>query len=343
MIVGWDIGGAHLKACLLNQDAQIVNIWQLPCPVWRGLDELHQCMQQVTQELTLHVHNQPLAHAVTMTAELVDLFENRMDGVEQIAQAIAQWIPQAKLYAGKQGFVDISQAHLYASLIASANWMASAQLAAKHYAQVLLVDIGSTTTDFIYVRDGQVQNIGMDDAHRLQEDELLYSGVVRTPLMALTPRIEWMGKQTNVAAEYFATTADVYRLTGELAAHHDLAATADGKDKSMKASFRRLARMVGADVESADTQVWLALAQAFRAAQLQLLQQSLARLVHRHNIPQQLALLGVGAGAFLVKQLAMDSQRDFLSPEQLISTQDQDLLDLAMMCFPAYAVAKLAL
>ncbi len=343
MIVGWDIGGAHLKACLLNQHAQIVHVWQLPCPVWLGLDELHQCIQQVTQEIALHTRSQPLAHAITMTAELVDLFENRINGVEQIAQVIRLCLPQARLYAGKQGFVDISQAQLYASQIASANWMASGELAATHYAQVLLVDIGSTTTDFIYVRDGQVRNFGLDDAHRLQEDELLYTGVVRTPLMALTPRIEWMGKQTNVAAEYFATTADVYRLTGELAAYHDLAATADGKDKSMKASFRRLARMVGADVESADTQVWLALAQAFRAAQLQLLQQSLARLVHRHNIPQQLALLGVGAGAFLVKQLAMDSQRDFLSPEQLISTQDQDLLDLAMMCFPAYAVAKLAL
>ena len=35
-IIGWDIGGAHLKAVLLDANGDVLNIKQLPCPLWRG-------------------------------------------------------------------------------------------------------------------------------------------------------------------------------------------------------------------------------------------------------------------------------------------------------------------
>ena len=53
------------------------------------------------------------------------------------------------------------------------------------------------------------------DADRLASGELVYHGAVRTPLCALGPRVAWRGAELNVMNEFFATAADVYRLTGE--------------------------------------------------------------------------------------------------------------------------------
>ena len=37
-IMGWDIGGAHLKAVMLDAKGDVVSSIQLPCPLWKGLD-----------------------------------------------------------------------------------------------------------------------------------------------------------------------------------------------------------------------------------------------------------------------------------------------------------------
>ena len=59
------------------------------------------------------------------------------------------------------------------------------------------------------------------DAARLATGELVYHGVVRTPLCALAARVPFRGSAVSVMNEFFATTADVYRLTGELDPAHD--------------------------------------------------------------------------------------------------------------------------
>ena len=39
MLIGWDIGGAHLKGVRV-EDGVITKAVQLPCPLWQGLDKL---------------------------------------------------------------------------------------------------------------------------------------------------------------------------------------------------------------------------------------------------------------------------------------------------------------
>ena len=75
------------------------------------------------------------------------------------------------------------------SAIASANWRASAGWAARRMPAGMLVDIGSTTTDLIAFRAGRVASDSRTDADRLATGELVYHGVVRTPLCALARRI----------------------------------------------------------------------------------------------------------------------------------------------------------
>ena len=43
-VIGWDIGGAHVKACLL-QNGQVLDVAQWGCPLWQGLDHLTRALQ----------------------------------------------------------------------------------------------------------------------------------------------------------------------------------------------------------------------------------------------------------------------------------------------------------
>jgi len=69
---------------------------------------------------------------------------------------------------------------------------------------------------------------GSTDAERLATGELVYPGVLRTPLCALARRVRFGRAKVHVMNEFFATPVDGYRLTGELAAAHDQHRAADG-------------------------------------------------------------------------------------------------------------------
>ena len=66
--------------------------------------------------------------------------------------------------------------------------MATAAFIAPLVSQGLLVDVGSTTTDIIPIRQ-KVLALGYDDYQRMVYEELVYTGVVRTSIMAVARRI----------------------------------------------------------------------------------------------------------------------------------------------------------
>jgi probable H4MPT-linked C1 transfer pathway protein len=334
--VGWDVGGAHLKAALVAATGEVLQVCQVACPLWRGMAQLEQAFAEVLSQL----ESIPERHAVTMTGELVDIFPNRRSGVLQIAHYMAEHLNgEVLFYSAKQGFVDSTEVSFYADSIASANWHASASLIAKSIKQAVLLDIGSTTSDLIFIDDGLVASQGFTDAERMRFDELVYAGVVRTPLMALCQKVKFDGFFVNVAAEHFATTADVYRLTGELALEDDMAGTADGAGKTELESARRLARMVGHDVEDFEISTWKSLAFEFRNAQLMRLQEAFSHLV---DINQYMPLVGAGAGRFLVRALAAQMKKPYLDVESLLNRSDETT-HWASVCLPAVAVASLSI
>lgn len=350
--IGWDVGGAHLKAALLNEDGQVLQVVQVPSALWRGLGELESAIDLVLSQFKIR----DAGHAITMTGELVDLFLNRKEGVIAISQVMEQrLIGEKRFYTGAlqadyQGFTTIADVAQHWQSIASANWLASAayvasSLHANPYA--LLVDVGSTTTDIMVLKYCQPICKGFTDAERLQSGELVYTGIIRTPLMAISQHVLFEGQQTSTAAEYFATTADVYRLTGELLAEDDMTETADGKEKTLTASARRIARMIGRDAEEAELIVWVALAQSFRAAQFERLRDALRN--HAANFTNQAAftLVGAGVGRFLVKDLAAQMRLSYIDVADLVEVKSAMLAHAqknkqwASSCLPAVAVANL--
>lgn len=338
-VVGWDIGGAHLKAAWIDAHGVLLDVMQLPCPLWQGVDKLHHAIRVVLARI-----DQPFVrHAITMTGELADIFPDRRTGVKQIAAAATEHLGMsAHFYAGPAGWVSGPAVERHAMNIASANWFASASLVASRFPNGLMVDIGSTTADLVPFADSKPDPRGFNDAERMRFDELVYTGVVRTPLMSLGPRIFFQGEWRSLAAEHFATTADVYRLTGDLDEADDMAATADGAEKTVSASMRRLARMIGNDAEDAQHSVWLALAQSFKQQQIDRLKDAISRHISHLPAVIQTPLVGAGAGSFLVRALARQLDRPYIDATEIIAAPTAVLRQCAAVCLPAYAVARLA-
>jgi probable H4MPT-linked C1 transfer pathway protein len=205
----------------------------------------------------------------------------------------------------------------------------------------LLIDIGSTTTDIIPVANGRVVARASTDAGRLATGELVYQGVVRTPLCGIAQRIEFGGAAVNVMNEWFATTADVYRLTGELAPHYDLYPSADNGPKNELASRRRLARMIGRDAHEASPAEWRALAQRWRELQLREIGANLTRVTAAHPELATAPLVGAGCGRFLVAALAREEARGYMDFGTLAGGA-ADQSDWAATCAPSVAVGLLA-
>lgn len=350
-VVGWDIGGAHVKACLLR-DGRVVDVAQWACPLWQGIEHLERVAHLACSRWPQAGH---AAHAVTMTGEMTDLFEHREDGVRRIAATLARTLTPATpealhFFAGEAHWCRVAEAGAQWAQIASANWLATALHAAQCFAEGVLIDIGSTTTDLIAFRAGRVLGISRSDAQRLATGELVYHGVVRTPLCALGPRIGWQGRELNVMNEFFATTADVYRLTGELDPAHDLHPSADNAPKDLPATRRRLARMIGLDGRDAAPDDWLAFAHAWRARQVDELASQLRRVIDAHGLADGSVALGAGCGDFLVTDMlarigAPQSRRRYGQDVARIATDAlpgaEATARWAQVCAPAVAVAAL--
>jgi probable H4MPT-linked C1 transfer pathway protein len=337
--LGWDVGGAHLKAALVDADGTALQVIQVPCALWRGLDQLEKAIDAVSAKLD----HMPDRHAVTMTGELADVFTDRNAGVAHISALMIEYFgSETRFYAGPSGLVSAREVSYHAAEIASANWLASATYMAKEVNQGLLVDIGSSTADFILLSDGKPQIRGYSDAERMQFEELVYSGVARTPLMALADRVPFAGEWHTLAAEHFATTADVYRLTGDLNEAEDMAETADGTGKTPEESARRLARMIGRDLHDAPISAWIGLAYAFKQIQLNTLKNAAMRNFSRHLIDYRAPIIVAGAGDFLVRDMARQLKLKYLEVGYMVSAHNDEARSRAGVCLPAYAVAYLA-
>ncbi|MEC5404550.1 hydantoinase/oxoprolinase family protein [Paraburkholderia sp. MPAMCS5] len=348
-VFGWDVGGAHVKVSMSDAGG-VRDVAQWACPLWQGLDHLERSIELVFERWPV-ARTDAARHAVTMTGEMVDLFEDRAHGVAAITTALARRLgPRVVFYAGEAGWLAPRDcAHGWRS-VASANWLATARWVGTRVADALLIDIGSTTTDIIPIVGGRVVARASTDAGRLATGELVYQGVVRTPLCGIAQRIESGGAVVNVMNEWFATTADVYRLTGELAPHYDLYPSADQGPKTEAASRRRLARMIGRDAHDAGDAEWRAFALRWRALQLREIGANLTRVSAAHPGLAVAPLVGAGCGRFLVAALAREEARGYIdfgalaggAADRADRGEQADCADWAATCAPSVAVGLLA-
>ena len=337
---GWDLGGANLKLAEAR-DGRIRSVAQIPCPRIADPEKFNQAL---TEALTLCTEDG--RHAVTMTGELSDVFPARAAGVAYLTGLMRKEAgPDTLFYSLSDGLIGADQVRDHWQDVASANWHATAAFAARHEPDGLLVDVGTTTTDVIPLKDGRPCAIGKTDGERMTEGELIYAGVVRTPVMAIAQEAPFMGRMQGIAGERFATMADVYRITGELAEDADPYDTADGRGKSLDESAARLARMLGRDAEDAAFIAWKALAHFLGRKQLERIEADARAVIAREELSSDAPVIGAGCGRFLAEQVADRLERpyrDFTSIITCDDTPDDNLRERAATCAPAVALALLA-
>lgn len=336
-ITGFDLGGAHLKAAQVTRDGRVVTAIQVPCPLWLGMDRLETALDSALPRLASIG-----ACAVTMTGELADLFPDRATGVQKLIEALCGRLPAAEhwIYAGQAGFLGPEQASGRTLEVASANWQASAAWIARQVPEALFLDVGSTTTDIVPLKGGQVMALGRTDRDRLLSEELVYTGLTRTPLMAFATSVPFQGRRQALMAELFATTADVYRVLGKLDEDIDQLPAADGGEKTVAASAQRLARMVGADYSDGTPEAWKELARAFSEAQLHLIHDAILTNLSRGVLSPDAPLIGAGIGRALVERLASRLDRSCLDASPYFPSAPA-AATWAAHCAPAAAVALL--
>ncbi|MGQ0456593.1 MAG: hydantoinase/oxoprolinase family protein [Hyphomicrobium sp.] len=331
LTAGYDVGGAHLKVALVD-GGRVVDVRQIACPLWQGLDRLDVALADAAD-----VTSRATRHAVTMTAELTEIFPSRRAGVDALVGYMAERLPSdARFYMGLKGFGGAAAAREHPELAASTNFLATAQSIAARRPKALLIDMGSTTTDIVVCDRPQ----GLTDAERLQTGELVYTGLTRTPVPSVVTSAPLAGQWQGLARDVFATMADVRRVLGQLPDGVDTHATTDGRGRSVEESLARLARGFGRDGDVRQLATWRASAAHIREQQLRSIHDGAIQVLSRPGAGVT-SVIAAGIGADEVDEIARRLALPCKSYGDLIGAE-ASCRDWAMRCAPAVAVALLA-
>ncbi len=328
--IGLDVGGAHLKVARV-ESARLIAVYQFPCPLWQGLDRLDVALGEADPLIA-----DAGTFAITMTAELTEIFESREAGVLAILQRLREHLSgELCVYMGLKGLASEHAAASDPLSVASANFLATASLVSRLRPASLLIDMGSTTTDIIACD----RPLGLTDAERLQTGELVYTGFTRTPVASVATRAPLAGQWQGLARDAFATMADVRRIIGNLPDDVDQHATADGRGKTEKESLERFARGFGRDADVQHLPTWRISAAYIDERQLQSIHDGVLQVLSRPGIDVQ-SVVTAGIGASAAARIAARLPLPCITFGDLIAA-DEDQRLWATRCAPAVAVAFL--
>ena len=337
IITGWDIGGAHLKVAQCTQQGELLHAFEVPCPLWQGIEELSKAVKKIQKKLI----GPTSINAITMTGELVDIFTDRQSGVDEIITNIQPFLSEGSchIYAGEQAWLSPSEAKKQWRQVASRNWQASVSYTAQAIEKGLFIDVGSTTSDILAINNHQAPPTAFNDFERQAISELHYAGVIRTPLIAIAHTAPFDNKTIRLAAEVFATSGDCWCILGQLNPSAVQDSTSDGQTWQKSDCIRRLARLLGADAHEFPEQQWEQLAQWFAQQQIMQLQQACQTVLANHTtISQKAPLIGAGIGRFMVQHCAKQLGKDYIDFSSLTNPSSPQAADNA----PAAAIALLA-
>ncbi|MFW9800230.1 MAG: hydantoinase/oxoprolinase family protein [Candidatus Thorarchaeota archaeon] len=302
-VVGLDIGGANLKGCGLTIDEsgnlQDQSYSSDHFPVW--LHERAKLWDLISRTVSkLSGNRTPDLVSIVMTAELSDTFETKRDGVVSIVEGISSVIANTPVVYPS---IDLELLQPQEALdsplsVAAANWPVLAWAVGRDVSDCILIDVGSTTTDVLPIRDGFPATIGKDDTSRLISGELVYTGVLRTDVSAILRSVSVEGESCRVSSEHFATSGDVHLVLGHIAEDQYTIETADNRGKSPAECKARLARVLCGDIETLSDKVIVDIARQAWIQQLDDIGGAVLQICRRMSIdPKEEIFVFSGIGA----------------------------------------------
>ncbi len=295
-VIGLDVGGANTKAAVVHGGGAPVTVSE-PFELWREPEGLAGAIASVVG--ALGIDDAPVA--LTTTAELVDVFASKREGVLSVLEAAERALPGRRLrvMTTDGALVGLDEARAAPLRCAAANWVATALVIARSLPDAILLDCGGTTTDVIPIIAGEVAARGRTDVERLLAGELVYTGALRTNIAAIVASVPIGGRPCPVSSELFAISADAHLLRGSLTAEQCTCSFPDDRGTSRPEVRSRLARVVCADPEQLGDGDLEAMAASVHEAQVAAIAAALQRVAGR--VPAGTGVLAVGVGTFLAE------------------------------------------
>ncbi len=286
--LGIDIGGAHLKVIGINKSKKVVFVDYKSCKIWEGIENL----QAKFRNINKIVKNNSVKCGITMSGEMCDNFKNRLHGAKSLIEEsnnlglnVFFYVSSKKIFTKKPN---------YRQLI-SFNWHSIGKFLENEIESCIAIDFGSTTTDFICIKNNKIINKFNDDYSRLNNSELLYTGFTRTPIFGVANQIDYNRKKLKIIPEFFSNTSDVYRVLGKLDEKIDLDDTADKSKKNIKQSLMRLSRSFGLDYNSKNLKKLKVISRKISSIQLNQISQMTLKLQKKFLLEDQpIVISGIG-------------------------------------------------
>ena len=284
-IAGFDIGGANTDLAVIdfvNGEIKNIEVDFKYLPMWSNNDDLSDVLIELIENIC------PIcqidAVGISMTAELVDAYDTKKEGVLDVLKKCEDTFSCPIAYVGVDGMMSKDELEKNPLKAAAANWIATAQIATLISDNCIFIDTGSTTTDIIPIKDGVECAIGKTDFERSHTGELVYTGTLRTNLASFLDRVELNGKSYRPASELFAQTADVYTVLDLINEDDYVCDTFDGEGKSKIECARRIARVVCADLEMLDMDDIVEMSEYIHKQQIKQIAYGLKQVAETQNL-----------------------------------------------------------
>ena len=131
--------------------------------------------------------------------------------------------------------------------IGSFNWYATALYISSLFSDIIVTDFGSTTCDFLIIKNGKIKNKRISDITGLQSHELLYTGCARTPIYVHTYEITYKNKSYKIIPEQFSSMSDIYIILDKLPVDDIYSKALNMNDHSKINACKRISRSFGFD------------------------------------------------------------------------------------------------
>ncbi len=331
-VLAFDVGGANLKAAdgLGGVHAEIFELWR-------------RCGDLAARLAAIAANWRPRRIVATMTGEIADCFPDRRAGVEAIVAAleVAAAVAGSELgiYALDGRIVSADEARTAPLQVAASNWHALARLAATQAAcdHGLLIDVGSTTTDIVFLDRLGPLPLASDDAGRMASGELVYTGIERTPVASLVRSLPLAGQWRPLSSELYARVQDAWLLAGGLPEDPASLDTADGRPATSEAARVRMARMALLEPSLVTMEEARDAAEHCVAAQARRVARAIRRVLARHRAdPGRIVVSGHGV-ALAERAIAL------AAVNRPVIRLDRGIGAEASRAAPAHALALIAL
>ncbi len=339
--IGWDIGGAHTKYTVSFESKDVVECRIIHCELWKSLSKLEDIIENVNFKYKKKFN---IINLITMSAEMCDIFCSRKKGVKSILSLFEKRDFINHIYTKDNEILKLQGFKKYSSC-ESTNWMVIADYLKSFDKNIVAIDLGSTTTDLVLIKNHICVNTRYDDYSGLNTGELLYTGVLRTPIYSVTNSIVLNKKTYNIIPENFSTISDIYRLLNIIKNKSDYTNTADGRSKSIKDTLHRISRVFGFDYTADNNDTIIKLSKKIMSMHLDQISYTIkSHIKNNFSNAKNLKIIGMGVGRTLIQIICTKNNWKYMSLDRYINIKYNERLcnpsDAAPSCLSSLLLKK---